>query len=82
MSIATTIKAKRVNYFHYLVKLPHKEMLSQFFNCQWLEESNFDWARQLKMDTADFNLPTDLNRIRKKSVFSRKKKVEKRAKEF
>ena len=45
-------------------------MLSQFFNCQWLEESNFDWTRQVKMDLADSNLHTDLNWIRKKSVFS------------
>ena len=82
MSIATTFKAIRVNYLHYLVKLPHKEMLSQFFNCQWPEESNFDSIRQLKMDLADFNLPTDLNWIRKKSVFSWKKLVKKRAKEF
>ena len=36
------------------------------------------------MDPADFNLPTDLNInwIRKKSVFSWKKLVKKRAKEF
>ena len=82
MSIATTIKARRVNYLHYLVKLPEKEMLSQFFNCQWLEESKFDWTRQVKMDLADFNLPTDLGWIMKKSVFSWKKLVKKRAKDF
>ena len=57
-------------------------MLSQFLNCQWFEESNFDWTRQVNMDLADSNLHTDLNWIRKKSVFSWKKLVKKRAKEF
>ena len=57
-------------------------MLSQFFNCQWLEESNFDWTRQVNMDLADSNLHTDLNWIRKKSVFSWKQLVKKRAEEF
>ena len=37
MSITTIIKARRVNYLQYLVKLPKEEMLSKFFHCQWLD---------------------------------------------
>ena len=82
MRIGTTIKARRVNYLHYLVKLPEEEMLSRFFNCQWLDEGQLDWTKQVKLDLADFNLPTNLEIIRKKSTFSWKTLVKKRAKEF
>ena len=60
MRIESTIKARRVNYLHYLVKLPEEEMLSRLFNCQWLDEGQLDWRKQVKLDLADFNLPTNL----------------------
>ena len=47
-----------------------------------MEESNFDWTTQVKIYLADFNLPNDLNWIKKKSGLSWKKLVRKRAKEF
>ena len=77
MRIGTTIKASRVNYLHYLVKLTEEEMLSRFFNCQWLDEGQLDWTKQVKLDLADFNLPTNLEIIKKKSTFRWKTLVKK-----
>ena len=82
MRIGTIIKARRVNFLHYLVKLDEGEMLSRFFHCQWLDEAQLDWTKQVKIDLADFNLQTNLECIRKKSAFGWKNLVKKRAKEF
>ena len=57
-------------------------MLSRFFHCQWLESSQNDWTNQVRMDLAEFELPVDLEFIEKKSIFSRKNLVKKKAKEF
>ena len=45
MSITTIIKARRVNYLQYLVKLPKEEMLSKFFHCQCLDSCQYDCMR-------------------------------------
>lgn len=82
MTIGTTLKARRANYLHYLVKLPEEEMLSRFFHCQWLSENQFDWTKQVKMDLADLNLPTDLEIIKRKTEFSWKTLVKKSAKKY
>ena len=82
ISIGTIIKARRLNYLQYLVKLPQEEMLSRFFYCQWLESNQTDWTKQVKVDLVDFNLPEDLEQIRKRSIFSWKNIVKKKAKEF
>ena len=39
MTIGTIIKARRLNFLQYLVKLPKEEMLSRFFHCRWLYNS-------------------------------------------
>ena len=77
MTIGTTIKARRLNFLQYLVKLPKNEMLSRFFHCQWLESSQHDWTNQVRMDLAEFELPVDLEVIEKKSIFSWKNLVKK-----
>ena len=82
LSIRTIIKARRLNYLQYLVKLPKEDMLSRFFYCQWLNSSQHDWTQQVKVDLEDLGLPADLDFIEKKSVFSWKNCVKKKAKEF
>ena len=82
MSIGTIVKARRVNYLQYLVKLPKDEMLSKFFHCQWLDGKAHDWTEQVKNDLEDFNLPVDLDIIQKKSVLSWKNLVKSEAKKF
>ena len=80
--ITTTVKARRVNYLQYLLKLPKHEMLSRFLYCQWLDKQPHDWTEQVKNDLKDFNLPAELEFIESKSVFSWKNLVKKKVKEY
>ena len=82
LTISTIIKARRINYLQYLVKLPQDEMLSRFFHCQWLDRSKYDWTRQVREDLSDFGLTCDLAQIKEKSIFSWKTLVKRKAKEF
>ena len=70
MTIGTIIKARRLNFLHYLVKLPKEEILSRFFHCQWLESNQHDWTNQVRIDLEELDLPVDLDVIEKKSIFS------------
>ena len=82
MRISTIIKARRVNYLHYLIKLKKDEMLSQFFWFQWFENCRYDWTYQVRQDLIDFGLPTDVEIIGMRSKLSWKNVVRKKAKEF
>ena len=57
-------------------------MLSRFVYCQWWDGSKLDWTTQVKSDLEDFNLPSDLEYIQKKSNFSWKNLVKKQAKGY
>ena len=81
-STGTIIKARRINYLQYLLKLPKEEMLFKFFQCQWLDHKKHDWTEQVKCDLEDFDIKIDMESIEKKSVFSWKQYVKKKAKEF
>ena len=82
MRIGTIIKARRVNYLHYLAKLPQEEMLSKFFYHQWFVGGKYDWTTQVKNDLAELGLPDNLETLRKKSTFSWKTLVKKKTKEY
>ena len=82
VSIGTIIKARRANFLQYLLKLPKDDMLSRVFYCQWMDKKEHDWTEQVRADLEDFRLPVDLAYIEKKSVFSWKNTVKKRAKEY
>ena len=82
MRIRTIIKARRVNYLHYLLTLDRKEMLSRFFWCQWSENKKHDWTYQVRQDLADLSLPLDLNIIKSKSKFGWKNLVKQKARLF
>ena len=82
MQISTIIKARRLNYLHYLVKLGRNEMLSRFFWCQWWENDKYDWTFQVRQDLVDFDLPSDLDVIASKSTISWKQLVKKQAKHY
>ena len=78
----TIIKARRLNYLQYLVKLPKEEMLARFFYCQWLDSNQHDWTKQVRIDLEDFCLPENLDLIQNKSEYSWIKLVKKQAKEY
>ena len=82
LTIGTIIKARRLNYLQYLVKLPKEEMLARFFYCQWLDSKQHDWTEQVRTDLEDFCLPESLDLIQNKSEYNRKKLVKKQAKEY
>ena len=82
MRVRTIIKARRVNYLHYLLQLDETEMLSQFFWCQWLENKKHDWTFQVRQDLVDLSLPLDTNIIKSKSKFAWKRLVKLKTKLF
>ena len=82
MRISTIIKARRLNYLHYLLNLDSDEMLSRFFWTQWLDNKKHDWCYLVKADLSDFDLTNDLSEIQRRSVFSWKTLVKRKAKEY
>ena len=81
-TVGTIIKARRLNYLHYLVKLPEEEMLSRFFKCQWYNPNQNDWSKQIRKDLEDFKIPIDLQKVSEKTSISWKNFVKKKAKEY
>ena len=82
LRIGTILKARRINFLHYLLKLPKLDMLSKFFYAQWEDCTKLDWVEQVKEDLSDFGLPKDLEILESKSEFSMKNLVKKKAKEY
>ena len=75
IKIGTILKARRVNYLHYLVKLKKTEMLSRFFYCQWYDSKPPRLDNQVKLDSEELSLPNDLDLIGNKKKRARKNLV-------
>ena len=83
VDIETTIKARRLNYLHYLCTRKENEMIFKFFSTQWKYPTNKqDWTELVRGDLEDFEIPADLEFIRSKSVFSFKNLVKKKSKDY
>ena len=83
VDIETTIKARRINYLHYLLTRKETEMLAKFFHTQWKYPTNKqDWTELVKEDLADFEMSQDLDFISSKSNFSFKNLVRTKSKEY
>ena len=82
LPISVIIKARRINYLHYLLSTDNSEMLSVFFSTQWNNPSKGDWSEQIKSDLSDFNISCDFNWIRSKSKDAFKNIVKVKAKEY
>ena len=80
--IGTMIKARRVNFLHYLVNLDESEMLYKFFISQWDQGTELDWTEQVRLDLKDLNLPISLKFIKSKSKFSFKRMVKENMKNY
>ena len=65
--IRIIIKARRINYLHYLVQLKENEMLYVVFNTQWKFPAKDDWTTQVQKDLVDFKINMSLEEIKKKS---------------
>jgi hypothetical protein len=82
LSIETTIKKRRLNFFHYLVNRSLEEMLYSFFLTQFYNPTPGDWTEQAKVDFGDFGIPLDFDVLRKKSKESFKMLVKRQAHEY
>ena len=80
--IGTLIKARRINFLHYMLKLSRTEMMSEFFFAQWNHSSKNDWTEQVRKDLSDFGYPRDLECLEQKSVDSFKKLTKKKMMEY
>ena len=81
--INMVIKSRRLNYLHYLATRVESGMLHKFFITQWkYPEKRNDWTEQAKLDLAEFEIPEDLDFIKKKSKLSFKQLVRSQVREI
>ena len=80
--IGIMIKARRITYLHYLVRLEEKEMLSKVFKIQWKYPVKDDWILQVQQDLKDFGIVLNLEEIKGKSPYTFEKHVKIKSKEF
>ena len=82
LPISIIIKARRVNYLHYILRREENEMLYNFFMTQWHNETIGDWTQQIKIDLDDLEIPCDFEYIKSKSRNTFKSMVKIKAKEY
>ena len=70
LPIGVIIKARRVNYLHYILKRKENEMLYTFFMTQWNNETPGDWTQQIRIDLKDLEIPCNFEFIKSKSSLS------------
>ena len=80
--IHVILKARRVNYLHYLATLKDDEMLYRVFKAQWDNPVKDDWTLEVKRNLEELNIHLSLEEIQKKSTNSFKNLIKTRAKEF
>ena len=79
--IGTIIKARRLNYLHYLVSQPKLSMLYRVFKTQWDYPVKGDWVLEVKEDMLQFGISMSLEEILKTSKSKFKNLVKIRATE-
>ena len=79
LRIRTIVKARRINFLHYLLNRKETEMISQVFSVQWSRPDKNDWSILVKQDLSDFKM--DAN-IKRKSKWSFKNLVRIKAHEY
>jgi hypothetical protein len=82
ISISTLIKARRINFLHYLVTCKDSEMIHKFFMAQWDYPTRNDWTIQVRDDLEEFGISANLEAIKSKSPIYFKKLVKIKASEF
>ena len=76
------LKARRINYFHYLVNLDPEEMLYKFFETQYNHPIKDDWTLQVIQDLDDFGIPGSFKYMKSKSTNAFKRQVKIKSKEY
>ena len=80
--IGIIIKARRVNFYHYLVNLKNEEMLYKFFEAQLKNPCKDDWTLQALQDFEDFGISSNKEFLKNKSKNAFKTIVKIKSKEF
>jgi hypothetical protein len=80
--IRVIIKARRINYLHYLLNLKENEMLYSVFKAQWKYPTKDDWTVQVQKDLQDLKIDMSLEEMKKKSQWSFKRLVKIKSKEY
>ena len=68
LPIGVMIKARRINYFHYLLTRDESEMLSQFFYTQWKMPCKGDWTESVRVNLEEFGIPCELEILKCKCL--------------
>ena len=58
------IKARRINYLHYLVKLKNDELLAKFFKAQLNFPEKNDWISTVKTDLEELGFDTEVTKLK------------------
>ena len=82
LRIGTIIKARRINFLHYLLRRNETEMIYQIFSVQWNQPTKNDWTYFVKQDLLDFRIESDLLNLKNISEWSFKNLVRKKANEY
>ena len=82
LTIGTIIKARRINFLHYLLRREESEMIHQVFRVQWNHPVKNDWTILVKKDLDDFKIDINLSNIKRKSEWTFKNLVKKKAREY
>ena len=82
LPIGVIVKARRINYLHYLLTRDPHEMLYKFFITQWYQPCRGDWTEVVQQNLKEFNIPCDFKYIRSKSCEAFKNIVKTKAKEY
>ena len=80
--IGVIVKARRIIYLHYLIRLEEKQMLSKVFKIQWKYPVKDDWVLQVQQDLRDLDIVMNLEEIKSKSPYAFKKHVKIKSKEY
>ena len=80
--IGTIIRARRLNYLHYLMSQPKQSMLYKVFKTQWDYPVKGDWVLEVREDMLEFGLSMSLEEIQKISKSKFKQLVKIKATEF
>ena len=82
LRIGTIVKARRVNFLHYLLTTEQSEMMYKVFIVQWNHPSKNDWTQLVQQDLIDFNIEANLSSIKSKSEWAFKNLVRRKAREY
>ena len=82
LPIRCIVKARRVNYLHYIIRSKENGMLFKFFQAQYDYPSKDDWTEQVKVDLKDLGILEDFSYIRSFTETAFKNMVKRKIKEF